>query len=162
MDSTATVSSFKLMLEDMTFPQDARPTLMAHEETLRLNYPPLMLANYSLVPLPPQDLVFGNVAAPCDVHILNWRKSTFTDGYFALLLQRLAASCTTKCTRDPDEISFVNVARLFSNRVLGTLDKRMTPTSLSLLHDQKRVRLNDPVHLPEPELTAIKLHPRKQ
>lgn len=155
-DNRRTVESFSLMFEKI-YADDgsSKASLLAQVESFRLLYPVLMAVSYHNPSIHPRELVFAGKDIPCDVHLLNIRRSSHYRGY-ALFLQRIASPCGTQCAIS-DSNPTITMENLFSRKILRSLDTKITPSSLSLLYDGQSLNINSTLHLKPMDFLTVKL-----
>lgn len=142
IDNKATRENLRLLFETPALASQTAPRLTSaatFESQSLLNPLIGIVQNDSrsgdpLLPLNASKRSFLRHSLPCDLHLLNLRRSTKKPDEIGLLLHRFGFSCDSICP-SPSKIFSIN--QLFSSSILDKLDqKRLIPTGISLLEQQ--------------------------
>ena len=166
-DNKITASRFYLVIEQRNM-QSAKtsktgtplalPSLFVNMLVDRLrNFPMMMVSNFH-GPLNPYEVV--NNRLPCDVVLVNFRYFGDQSKEAVLLLHKVGFSdkyhrpdvSAVSCT-EPAEHHQIVLSKLLQNSSV----RRITETSLSLMHDKGRISYNETISLKSMELYAFKL-----
>jgi len=149
VDNRRTKEVFKVFFE-ATPVESLKPSLEAQTESHRLLSPPVIMHSKSKSTI--SQLGFLQQAFPCDIHLLNLRRSTQRE--FSLFFHRFGVSCDTNCLNSTSSIS---ISQLFSPILSQALQTQMSQMSLSLLETLNQMSIDESIHIDEMDLTVFRI-----
>ncbi|KAH9425041.1 Alpha-mannosidase 2 [Dermatophagoides pteronyssinus] len=169
LDNRQTREIFRLMLEPTTIKTNSSPTLtsgMMFESQTLLNpiiglttkqidddRPPINKISSSKLKLLQSSL-------PCDLHLLNLRRSISRYRQFSLWLHRTALSCDSKCLQTSNSTYTVNLSKYLSEEIVERLEPKIElMNGMSWFHHSNQtVPLNQTISIGPMQLLSYRLY----